>query len=87
MGDEDFEEADLECWLEGLEPEKYYAEWERGNNKKQLFRFRKKLPYTLEVRDFAYSMCLLIRGARVQVGQVEPIKKQLGINIPNCFFI
>ena len=55
----DFNEENLECWLEGLTPEKYYEDLALYTNKKAPFKIS-KLPFELEIRDYAYSMHVYI---------------------------
>ena len=59
IDDEDFNEEDLECWLEGLLPEKYHADLILYTSRKPPFKI-KDLPFELEIRDYSYSMDIFI---------------------------
>ncbi len=55
---EEFDEADLECWIEGMKPKLY---WEQLNQTKADHPFKiKNLPYELEVYGFGTHMGLTI---------------------------
>lgn len=55
IGDEDFDEDDLECWMEGLTPEQYYKDLKTYGCKKTPFKIG-KLSFELEIRDFNYTV-------------------------------
>lgn len=56
--DEDFDEEDLECWIEGLKPKLY---WEQAYSKKADHPFIiKNLPYELDVVDYGIEMSVAI---------------------------
>jgi hypothetical protein len=57
--EKDFNENNLECWLQGLNVKSYYAELAEGRQGKLPFS-TKGLPYELEIRDYGYSMYLFI---------------------------
>lgn len=59
IDDEDFDENDLECWLEGLVPEKYYEDLALYTNKKPPFKI-KDLPFELDIKDYGYSMDVFV---------------------------
>jgi hypothetical protein len=59
ISDENFDEDDLECWMEGLTPEKYYEDLARLTNKRPPFKV-KNLPFELEIRDYAYEMNIYV---------------------------
>lgn len=56
---EEFDEDDIECWMEGLTPDQYYADLALYTNKKPPFKM-KNLPFDLEIRDYAYTMELMV---------------------------
>jgi len=60
ISDEGFDEADLDCWLEGITPEKYYEDLSLYGNKKPPFKL-KNLPFELDIRDYAYSMDVFVQ--------------------------
>jgi len=49
------DEEDLECWMEGLTPKKYYEELAADVDKRAPFKM-KNLPFELEIRNYAYTM-------------------------------
>lgn len=54
--DEDFDEEDLECWVEGIDAAEY---WKQLNKKTESHPFTiKDLPFELEVIDFGTHMAL-----------------------------
>ncbi|MFC4263887.1 hypothetical protein ACFOWM_13415 [Ferruginibacter yonginensis] len=56
--DEDFDEADLECWIEGLNASEY---WAYIGGEKNSHPFTKmKLPYVLKVYNLYIQMCIKI---------------------------
>jgi hypothetical protein len=57
--DEDFDEDDLECWIEGIKPQ-LYREMAYGKINDHPFQI-KNLPYQLKVRGFGTHMGLTIQ--------------------------
>lgn len=56
--DEDFEEGNLICWIEGLKPKEY---WEKAFGKKTTHPFEiKNLPFEFEVIEFGTHMAINI---------------------------
>jgi len=57
--DEEFDETDLDCWIEGLKPQLY---WKEVSTEKKEHPFQiKNLPYTLKVLGFATEMGITIQ--------------------------
>ncbi|ANI88255.1 hypothetical protein A9P82_02415 [Arachidicoccus ginsenosidimutans] len=54
ISDEDFDEDNLEYWLEGVDAEKFHEELAQAK-KAAPFRIG-RLPFELEIRDYEYSM-------------------------------
>lgn len=75
--DEVFDEADIECWLEGLQPALI---WEQTSTEKKSHPFiSKNLPFTLKVFGFGINTGLTINLG--PAGNAELVAKKVGDTI------
>ena len=68
--DEDFDEEDLECWIEGLKPDEY---WKQVATEKKIHPFQiANLPFELNVFGFGVDTVLRIHftGNKEEIEQV-----------------
>jgi hypothetical protein len=63
--DEDFDESDVECWVEGIKPVEY---WKQAATEKVSYPFQiKNLPFPVKVFGFGVHMGLAITLSNVNV--------------------